>query len=81
MVEKTGNETMKDMPKSVQKWYRLWVGAFPESRHPRDLERFYMFVSILLFTTRKERSRYWLEENLREDSVDPKFITKVRQQP
>ena len=58
---------MKDMPKSVESWYRRWIGAFSESRHPSDWERFYMFVSVLLRTSRKVRTRNWLAKNLRED--------------
>jgi hypothetical protein len=62
------------MPKTVIKWYRMWISAFPESWDERDLERFYMFVHVLLSAGRKERSRYWLAENLREDC--PKLSTE-----
>ena len=59
---------MNDMPRSVEKWYRLWISQFPESWHPSDTERFYMFVSVLLHNSRKPRSRYWLEKNIRADN-------------
>ena len=59
---------MKNMPKSVEKWYLLWINQFPESWHPNDLERFYMFVSVLLHNSRKSRNRHWLEENIRNDN-------------
>lgn len=58
---------MKDMPKSVIKWYEKWIKSFPESWHPLDMNRFYMFVSILLSRTKRERNREWLQENIRED--------------
>jgi len=58
---------MKDMPKSATKWYRSWIVAFPESWDSRNLERFYMFVSVLLGNVKRQRSRYWLEENLKAD--------------
>jgi hypothetical protein len=58
---------MKDMPKSAIRWYKMWIGAYPESWDESDLERFYMFVSVLLTYSKKERSRYWLKENLKED--------------
>jgi hypothetical protein len=58
---------MHDMPKSVEKWYNLWISQFPESWHPSDVERFYMFVSVLVHHTRKPRDRYWLEKNMRAD--------------
>lgn len=58
---------MHDMPKSVERWYRLWISQFPESWHPSDLERFYMFVSVLVHSARKPRNRYWLEKNMRAD--------------
>ena len=59
---------MHMMPKSVKKWYRLWINQFPESWHPLDLERFYMFASVLNHYSRKSRDRYWLEINIREDN-------------
>lgn len=55
------------MPKSVEKWYRLWISQFPESWHPSDLERFYMFVSVLVHNSKIPRDRYWLEKNIRAD--------------
>lgn len=58
---------MQDMPKSAVRWYKMWISNFPESWHHSDLERFYMFVSVLLATSRKERGGHWLEQNLRED--------------
>ncbi len=58
---------MKDMPRSAKEWYRRWIGAFPESQHQNDWERFYMFVSVLLTNSKKGRTRYWLADNLRED--------------
>jgi len=58
---------MKDMPKSVVKWYKWWIIQFPESWNLDNLERFYMFVDVLLTRARKERSRFWLEENLKND--------------
>lgn len=57
----------KDMPQSALKWYKMWISQWPESWHTLDVQRFYMFISILLKKIRKERSRYWLEENLRMD--------------
>ena len=58
---------MNDMPDSTVKWYKLWINAFPESGHQNDWERFYMFVSSLLQAGKKERTRFWLKKNLKED--------------
>ena len=58
---------MKDMPKSAIKWYKMWLVSFPESWSESSLEMFYMFVDVLLTHAKKERSRYWLEENLKQD--------------
>ena len=55
------------MPPSVVKWYKIWINQFPDSWHPSDLERFYMFVSVLLNNNKKNRSYVWLKENLKED--------------
>lgn len=56
------------MPKSAERWYKLWINQFPESWHPSDLERFYMFVSVLNHASRTSRDRYWLEKNIRADN-------------
>ena len=58
---------MVDMPKTATKFYKSWLSAFPESWSSQDLERFYMFVSVLLVNSRKLRSGYWLKENLKKD--------------
>ncbi len=58
---------MKDIPKSAQKAYKLWLSAFPESEHPNDWDRFYIFVGILLHNSKKERSSIWLGNCLRRD--------------
>jgi hypothetical protein len=58
---------MHDMPKRAERWYKLRVNQFPESWHPYDLERFYMFVSVLIRSSRKPRSGHWLDENIRVD--------------
>jgi len=55
------------MPKFAIKWYKMWIVGFLESWHSNDLERFYMFISVLLANSKKQRSRYWLKENLQED--------------
>jgi hypothetical protein len=65
---------MQNMPISAIRWYKMWICAFPESWHPNDLERFYMFVSVLLANSKKERSRFWLETNLKKDC--PKLSEK-----
>jgi hypothetical protein len=58
---------MHDMPKHAERWYKLWINQFPESWHPSDLERFYMFVSVLVHVSRKFRGGSWLEKNIRVD--------------
>lgn len=55
------------MPPSVVRWYQAWISNFPESWHTFDLERFYMFVSVLLRVIKKERSSGWLQQNLKQD--------------
>lgn len=65
---------MKDMPKSAVKWYKMWIAGFPESWHQNDLDRFYMFVNMLLTYSKKDRSRFWLKKNLKLDC--PKLSDK-----
>lgn len=55
------------VPKSAQKYYQQWIRAFPETEHPSDWNRFYMLVSVLLCNAKKQRSRGWFEQRLRED--------------
>lgn len=55
------------MPKTVIAWYKRWINTFPETWHENDLERFYMFVSKLLSTVKKDRLSYWLKQNLKQD--------------
>lgn len=40
---------------------------FPENIEGSTLELFYMFVDVLLSNSRKDRSRFWLAENLKAD--------------
>jgi len=58
---------MKDMPKSAVKHYKIWISNYPESFHPADLNRFYLFVKDIMRNSKKIRSRYWLEDNIKED--------------
>lgn len=69
---------MYDIPRSAQRWYKMWISAYPESWHPNDMERFYFFVSVVLSVSRKLRGGGWLERNLREDRPDlsEEVITK-----
>jgi len=48
---------MINIPKLAQKYYKMWLSAYPESEHPNDWDRFYMFVSVLLVNSKKEHSR------------------------
>lgn len=61
---------MYDIPPSAQRWYKMWISAYPESWHPNDMERFYFFVSVVLRVSRKPRGGDWLERNLHEDRPD-----------
>ena len=57
----------KDMPPTVLESYERWISHHPQSWHPTDLDHFYLFVRDLLSCAIRERSRYWLEENLKAD--------------
>lgn len=59
---------MKDMPKSVEASYKLWITHFPESFNSTSLDLFYLFLSNLLSVDRKNRKRSWLKENISTDS-------------
>lgn len=61
-------KTMQDMPKSVEKWYKLWINNFPESFSSTSLDLFYFFLSNLLSADKKNRNREWLRENIKVDS-------------
>ncbi|PLX27031.1 hypothetical protein C0581_03845 [Candidatus Parcubacteria bacterium] len=68
------------MPSSAQVYYDQWYkNANTQLQHPNDWERFYMFISILLKFSKKNRDADWLIENLKRDC--PEFgereITKL----
>lgn len=58
---------MIDMPTSCVTWYRQWIAAFPQTWHPNDMERFYMFLWVLFRNSKKIRTRHWLDDNLTQD--------------
>lgn len=58
---------MRDMPVSAVSYYRRWLNQYPESLHPLDMERFYLFVAVLLRRSRRRRTGPWLANNLRAD--------------
>jgi len=64
---KKRNDILEQVPQFAEEFYKRWINCFPESDHPADWERFYMFVSVLINKGKKERTRYWLEERLRAD--------------
>ncbi len=55
------------MPPSALERYTDWISHAPETWNRNDLDRFYLFVRVLLMNAKKERSRWWLEKNLRMD--------------
>jgi hypothetical protein len=62
---------MKDMPKTVEDAYESWITNFPADYHPLDRERFYIFIHILSINSKKQRTRDWLIEKLKEDTLLP----------
>jgi hypothetical protein len=58
---------MLNVPKSAIKAYKLWLAVFPECMDVDAFNRFYIFIHILLANSKKERSRFWLEERLKAD--------------
>src|SRR4051812_19274513 len=58
---------MLDVPKSAIKAYKLWLSLYPECMDVDAFNRFCIFVHILLANSKKERSRFWLEERLKTD--------------
>lgn len=54
-----------DMPISAKRYYELWhKNTNKQSQHPNDWERFYLFVSVLLKFSKKNRDSEWLRKNL-----------------
>ena len=60
---------MLEIPKSAKYYYNLWLSLFPETwdEEEDNMNRFYMFVHVLLSNAKKERSRNWFKQRLKED--------------
>lgn len=48
----------------IDQSFKLWISQSPESFHPLDLERFYIFVKCVCRYSRKSKSGLWLRERL-----------------
>lgn len=48
----------------IDQSFKLWIGQYPESFHPLDLERFYAFVKCVCRYSRKTKDGLWLREKL-----------------
>lgn len=54
-----------DMPASARMYYELWhKNANKQLQHANDWDRFYLFVSILLKFSKKNRDSDWIRKNL-----------------
>ncbi len=63
----------------IEKAFNSWIGNYPESRHPLDMERFYVFVKTVIRYSRSQDTKphTWLKNkiihsnhNLSEEDVD-----------
>ncbi len=59
---------MKEIPKTAIKAYEAWITNFPADYHPFDRQRFYIFLHIFFLRSKKQRSRQWFIDNLKEDT-------------
>ena len=63
----------------IEKAFNSWIGEYPESYHPSDMNRFYVFVKTVIRYSRSKNMRTyeWLknkissvEHRLTEEDVD-----------
>jgi hypothetical protein len=51
--------------KPIEKTFHCWINNYPESYHPCDMERFYIFVRTVARYSRNPKSGIWLREKLK----------------
>lgn len=44
--------------------FRVWMNNYPESFHPLDMDRFYVFVKTVCRYSRKRKDSEWLREKI-----------------
>jgi CRISPR/Cas system-associated protein endoribonuclease Cas2 len=42
----------------------MWINGHPESFHPFDMERFYVFVKCVCRYSRKQKDHQWLRQRI-----------------
>lgn len=60
----------------IEQTFRLWIGNYPESFHPCDMERFYVFVKTVCRYSRKPKGEDWLRKKIKDsaNNLDEKDI-------
>lgn len=49
----------------IEQSFKYWINQYPESFHPLDLERFYIFVKCVCRYSRKPKGSLWLREEIK----------------
>jgi len=50
----------------IKKAFNLWINNCPESFHPLDMERFYVFVKTVCRYSRKPKGSEWLRRKIKQ---------------
>ena len=52
----------------IEQAFTVWINNYPESFHPCDMERFYVFVKTVCRYSRKRKGADWLEEKIKKSN-------------
>lgn len=49
----------------IEKSFQHWIDNYPESFHPLDMKRFYIFVKCICRYSRKDKNSVWLKKKIK----------------
>ncbi len=58
----------------IQQSYNNWINNFPESFHPLDMDRFYVFAKTVHQYSRKKDYIYWLNTKLSKTNMTENHV-------
>lgn len=56
--------SIKHNRKLTELAFEIWIRNYPESFHPLDMKRFYVFVKTVCYYSRKAKGGEWLREKI-----------------
>jgi len=53
------------LKKPIEKAFNCWISSHPESYHPLDMHRFYVFVKTVARYSRRQKNSSWLRGKIK----------------